>query len=114
VRLIDALAAHAGRAAANRSRVTASRRSAVGCAHQGVYARRSLFIIGPAEGRTRWLAMSGREISIGAPRRVRRAHAQRLNLPRDFAWARRFWRLCQPYPRFRELHAHARQISSKL
>ena len=31
----------------------------------------------------------GRETSIDAPRRVRRAHAQQLNLPTDFAWARR-------------------------
>ena len=31
----------------------------------------------------------GRETWIDAPRRVRRAHAAQLNLPRDFARARR-------------------------
>jgi hypothetical protein len=39
----------------------------------------------------------GRETSIDALRRVRRAHAEQLNLPRDFAWARRQERLCPPY-----------------
>jgi hypothetical protein len=42
----------------------------------------------------------GRETSIDAPRLVRRAHAEQLNLPRDFAWARRQERLCPPYWRF--------------
>jgi hypothetical protein len=31
----------------------------------------------------------GRETSIDAPRRVRRAHAEQLNLPKGFAWPRR-------------------------
>jgi len=31
----------------------------------------------------------GRETSIDAPRRFRRAHAEPLKLPRDFTWARR-------------------------
>ncbi len=34
-------------------------------------------------------AMGGRETSIDAPRRVRRAQAELVNLPRDLAWARR-------------------------
>jgi hypothetical protein len=50
----------------------------------------------------------GREISIGAPRLIRRAHAEQASLPRDLAWARRHSpsktginalvvRLCPPY-----------------
>jgi hypothetical protein len=39
----------------------------------------------------------GRQTSIDAPRRVRRAHAEQLNPLRDFAWARRKERLCPPY-----------------
>jgi hypothetical protein len=41
----------------------------------------------------------GREISIYEPRRLRRAHAEPLNLPRDFAWARRQERLAHPTAR---------------
>ena len=45
----------------------------------------------------RRVGKGGRGTSIDAPRWVRRAHAEQLNLPRDFAWARRQDRLCPPY-----------------
>jgi hypothetical protein len=49
------------------------------------------------------VAKGGRETSIDAPRRVHRAHAGQLNLPRNLAWARRQERL-------RPLYTMARNI----
>jgi hypothetical protein len=46
----------------------------------------------------RTVSKGGRKTSTDAPRRIRRAHAERLNLPRDFAWA---WRPRTPLPTLR-------------
>ena len=50
------------------------------------------FIVHPTARR---VGKGGRETSIDARHRLRRAHAEQLNILRDFAWA---WRLSTPLP----------------